>query len=150
MSGEDTEAGEAEETGEAPETAESGEAETGEADGEAPEDAEDEEPTVEYDLSYFFLGMGEHSDEYVLTVPEEQLKRQLSAQYPSGEVIRRASIMVYFNEEQSELINRMWIRVRCFNITQVPVWLWIVLALAVAGGVCFGLQRKKAKEKLYS
>ena len=85
-------------------------------------DEEEEEPTVEYDLSYFFLGAEESSEDYVLTVPESQLKRQLGAQYPSAEVIRRASIMIYFDAEQSELINRMWIRVRCFNISHVPLW----------------------------
>ena len=58
--------------------------------------------------------------------------------------------MIYFNEEQNERINRMWIRVRCFNITQVPVWVWIALALVIAGGVCFWLHRKITKERLYS
>ena len=110
---------------------------------------DDEEDAVDYPVGYFFSGE-EGNEDYTLTVPAEQLQRQLSAQYPSEEVIRRASIMVYFNEEQSELINRMWIRIRCFNIGMVPVWVWIVLALIVAGGICYGLQRKAAKEKLYS
>ena len=114
------------------------------------EGAEEEEATVEYDLSYFFLGMGEHSEDYVLTVPESQLKRQLSAQYPSEEVIRRASIMVYFDADQSEIINRMWIRIRCFNILDVPLWLWITLGVLIAGGVVFYFRRKAAKEKMYS
>ena len=86
----------------------------------------------------------------MLTVPEEQLHRQLSAQYPSEEVIRRASIMEYFDEEESERINRMWIRVRCFNIHMIPLWAWIVLAVVILAGTAFGLQRKIAKERLYS
>ena len=139
-SGENVESEPAEETEEQPETEEA----------EVEETKEDEEPTVEYDVSYFFLGMGEHSDDYVLTIPESQLSRQLSAQYPSEEVIRRASIMVYFDEEQSELINRMWIRIRCFNIHSVPVWVWIALVVLIAGSVIFGLRRKAAKERLYS
>ena len=110
---------------------------------------DDEEETVDYPVGYFFSGE-EGNEDYTLTVPAEQLQRQLSAQYPSEDVIRRASIMVYFNEQQSELINRMWIRIRCFNIEKVPLWVWIVLALIIAGGICFGLQRKIAKEKLYS
>ena len=44
----------------------------------------------------------------------------------------------------------MWIRIRCFNIETVPLWVWIALVLIIAGGICFGLQRKAAKEKLYS
>ena len=152
---EDTEDGETEapeeETAEA--AGDAGEADAAEEDaGETDEPAEsdgEEEETVEYDLGYFFAG-DENDGDYVLTVPEEQLKRQLGAQYPSEEVIRRASIMEYFNEEQSELINRMWIRVRCFNINSVPVAVWIVLAAVIAAGVIFHFRRKAAKEKLYS
>ena len=102
-----------------------------------------------YYIGYIFTGDPEDED-YVLTVPEEQIGRQLSAQYPSQDVIQRASIMVYFNEAQSELINRMWIRVRCFNIHSVPVWFWIVLGALVILGIFFGIQRKIAKERLYS
>lgn len=93
---------------------------------------EDEEDVSEYDLSYFF-GEGEDA---VLTVPTEQLNRQLLCQYPSEEVIARSSIMIYFNEEQTKAINKMWIGVRCFNLKNVPVWVWglvIVLLVAVIG-----------------
>ena len=142
----EAETGEEEETEEAADF-EAEEAETDEETAEAEE--EEKEPTVEYDLSYFFLGEGESSEDYVLTVPESQLKRQLGAQYPSAEVIKRASIMIYFDAEQSEMINRMWIRVRCFNIRSVPFYVWIILAAAIAGGVVFHFRRKAAKEKLY-
>ena len=110
---------------------------------------EDEEDPVDYPVGYFFTGDPEDED-YVLTVPGEQLQRQLSAQYPSEEVIRRASIMVYFNEAQSEIINRMWIRIRCFNITAIPVWAWIAAAAVIAFAVCFGVQRKVSKERMYN
>ena len=110
---------------------------------------EDEEAVVDYPVGYFFTGDKEDED-YVLSVPEEQLQRQLSAQYPSGEVIRRASIMEYFDAEESERINRMWIRVRCFNIQMVPLWVWIALAVLIAGGIAFGIRRKIMKERLYS
>ena len=111
---------------------------------------DDEEDTVEYPVGYFFSEEGDDDEDYVLTVPEDQLKRQLSAQYPSGDVINRASIMVYFNAEQSELINRMWIRVRCFNIKNVPAALWIILVLAAAAGLFFHFRKKAVNEKLYS
>ena len=127
---------------------------TGEAEAEEPgepetdENGEDAEEIVEYDLSYFFGGE-DCEGEYVLPVPAEQLKRQLSAQYPSREVIRRASIMVYFDEGQNEAINRMWIRVRCFNIYSVPVWVWIVLAIVIAGGIAFWINRKRIRNRQY-
>ena len=94
----------------------------------------DPEDLVEYPLDYFFAdaGSADGADVYTLTVPREQLTRQLGAQYPAGDVIARSSIMVYFDEAQSDVINRMWINVRCFNIHRVPAWLWclaVVFAL---------------------
>ena len=144
--------------GEDPETSEDvNEEPAGTAEGEEPEvdtaaesgeSAEEETDTVEYDLSYFFSGEGS-KDEYVLTVDAEQLRRQLSAQYPSREVIERASIMIYFDDEQNEMINRMWIRVRCFNINSVPVWAWIVLATVIVGGTAFWLWKRTVRKRQY-
>ena len=111
--------------------------------------AEDDEDVTDYPVGYFFSGDPEDED-YVLTVPSQQLKRQLAAQYPSADVIRRASIMIYFDQAQSEIINRMSIRVRCFNILSVPVWAWITLLFVIAAGVIFFLRRKAAKERMYT
>ena len=94
---------------------------------------EDEEDTQDYDLSYFFAGEGEESDEFVITAPEDQVSRQLSAAYPPKDVIGRSCIMTHFNEEQTAQINRLWINVRCMNIEKVPVWGWILMALALIG-----------------
>jgi len=104
---------------------------------------------VDYPVGYFFSGNKDDED-YVLTVPEEQLTRQLCAQYPSEDVIRRASIMVYFDAQQSEVINRMWIRIRCFNIKSVPPAVWIALIAAIAAGVFLYFRRRMNNEKLYS
>ena len=109
----------------------------------------DDETAVDYPVGHIFSGDSEDED-YILTVPEEQLKRQLGAQYPSVDVIDRASIMVYFDAQQSEVINRMWIRVRCFNILDVPAWAWIALAAVVAGSVSLYALRKRRNEKMYS
>ncbi len=93
---------------------------------------EEEKDTVEYSVAHFFAEDEESRDDFVLTVPEDQLCRQLAAQYPSEEVLGRASIMVYFDKEVSEATNQMWINVRCFNIKNVPVWCWVLAALIVA------------------
>ncbi|MBQ5757683.1 MAG: extracellular solute-binding protein [Clostridia bacterium] len=93
---------------------------------------EDEEDTVEYPVGHFFSEDEESQDDFILTVPEDQLYRQLAAQYPSEDVLERASIMVYFNKEVSEATNQMWINIRCFNIKNVPVWCWILAGLIVA------------------
>ncbi|MGN0362245.1 MAG: extracellular solute-binding protein [Bilifractor sp.] len=106
----------------------------------------DDKDTVPYDVSYFFSG--DESGKYVLTVPKEQTKRQLSAQYPSQDAISRSSIMVYFNPEKNSVINQMWVNVRCFNIRKTPVWGWILIAAAAAGIVwlCIFRIRRKASE----
>ena len=104
---------------------------------------EDEEEVVEYDLSYFF-GDEDDEEEYVIEVPAKQLRRQLGAQYPSEEVIDRAAVMIYFNDEQNAAINQMWINVRCFNIKRVPAIVWVlILVLAGAGGYFLVRYRKK-------
>ena len=108
---------------------------------------EDEEDVVDYPLGYFFTEDGDDTD-YTLTVPTEQLKRQLGAQYPSQEIIRRASIMIYFNAEQSEVINRMWIRVRCFNIKNVPVVVWILLVTMIGSAIYLLLRSRKLKTEI--
>ena len=135
-----------------------GEAED-EEDGEAEGEAEDEEDgeaadgeeasgTVEYPLGYFFSGDPADED-FILTTDEEQLQRQLGSQYPSEESISRSSIMIYFTAEQNEAINRMWINVRCFNILDVPVWVWILLGTAAVALVAGILGRKQWKKKYY-
>ncbi len=91
----------------------------------------DEKDTVDYDVNYFFSPDG--TGDYVLKVPEEQTKRQLSAQYPSSDAISRSSIMIYFNPQKNSVINQMWVNVRCFNIRKMPVWGWILTVAAIAG-----------------
>ncbi|MBQ1849156.1 MAG: spermidine/putrescine ABC transporter substrate-binding protein, partial [Lachnospiraceae bacterium] len=73
---------------------------------------EDEEDLVEYDISYFF---GEDRDAVLLTT-EDQTRRQLFAQYPSEDVVRRSAVMACFDKEGNERINRMWTNVRCFTL----------------------------------
>lgn len=101
---------------------------------------EESTDTVPYDVSYFFDGEG-HTKEHVLTVPEESTHRQLRAQYPMSEDINRSSIMIYFNPETSRAINRMWVNVRCFNLTHMPVWGWFLTGLAAAFLVFFLIRK---------
>ena len=138
--------GEAEDSEKAKVAEADGEAED-EEDGEAA-DGEEASGTVEYPLGYFFSGDPADED-FILTTDEEQLQRQLGSQYPSEESISRSSIMIYFTAEQNEAINRMWINVRCFNILDVPVWVWILLGTAAVALVAGILGRKQWKNKYY-
>ncbi len=117
---------------------------------------EDEEDTVEYDLGYFFDGSlygedaGEGSGEYILTVPEEQTRRQLFAQYPPREVTDRSAIMRYFDSEANARINQMWICVRCYNIGKINAAGWVAIALAIviviSAAVYMRLKEKRVKD----
>ena len=40
-------------------------------------------------------------------------------------------LMQYFDNDETARINQMWINVRCFNIHNVPVWVWIAVAAAI-------------------
>lgn len=106
---------------------------------------EDEEDVTDYDLGYFFAEDG-GEEAYVITAPTEQLHRQLFAQYPTEEAISRSSLMVCFDEKQNQAINQMWIGVRCYNIHDVPVWVWG--AVGVIAVLLILLAGKKYKKRL--
>ena len=58
--------------------------------------------------------------------------------------MERTAIMRYFDKDTNKAINRMWIDVRCFDINDVPIAVWmIVLAvLLVLVGVVYYKSKK--------
>lgn len=89
---------------------------------------DDEEEVVDYPLGYFFSG--DNTDErYIIQAPEEQTRRQLFAQYPTEDVLHRSAIMQYFDEDATKYINQMWINVRCYNIAETPVTIWVIVGI---------------------
>lgn len=97
---------------------------------------EDEEEVVEYPVGFFFSGDGEDED-YIITTAAEQVERQLSAQYPSKEVIGRSAVMQYFPDEANARINQMWINIRCFNLDQISGRQWAKAGIIVGSIVLF-------------
>lgn len=78
---------------------------------------EDEEEVCDYAVGYFFdMENPDADEEYCITAPIEQTKRQLYAQYPPKEVVDRSVVMRCFDNEGNERINRMWTNVRCFDL----------------------------------
>lgn len=61
---------------------------------------------VSYDLSYFF---GNTVDgKAMISAPKEQLSRQLFAQYPDAETMKRCVAMKYFEADANSRANKMW------------------------------------------
>lgn len=108
---------------------------------------DDEEDVVDYPLGYFFTGDNSDPD-YVLRAPAEQVNRQLGAQYPSQDAIERSAVMEYFDEDATKDINQMWINIRCYNIKDVPIWAWFIVA-AVIGALAGVLVYHKRSKKFY-
>lgn len=108
---------------------------------------EDEEDTFDYNLGYFFAG-DENSEDYIVTAPMEQMNRQLTAQYPSAEDISHSAIMLCFDDDAAANINQMWIDVRCYNIKDVPVGIWI-FAGAMVVLIVAAIVRKKMQMRKY-
>lgn len=92
--------------------------------------AEDDSDTVAYPLGYFFSGISDDPN-YVVNATSDQTKRQLFAQYPTEDVIKRAAIMGYFPDDVNEKLNQMWINVRCFNFDEVEVSTWLKSILVI-------------------
>jgi spermidine/putrescine transport system substrate-binding protein len=101
---------------------------------------DDEEDTIEYPIGYFFSG-DDSDEDYIITASSEQVDRQLYAQYPSSEVISRSAVMQYFDTDANKSINQMWINVRCFDIKDVPILVWLVVLVAVMAALYFNLKR---------
>lgn len=108
---------------------------------------DDEEDVVDYPLGYFFTGDNSDPD-YVLRAPAEQVNRQLGAQYPSQDAIERSAVMEYFDEDATKDINQMWINIRCYNIKDVPIWAWFIVA-AVIGALAGVIVYHKMSKKFY-
>ena len=106
---------------------------------------ESDTDVVDYPLGYFFSGDSD-DERYILKVPEEQTYRQLSAQYPTQEVMDRSAIMQYFDAEETTRINQMWINVRCYNIKNVPVCVWVLAGIIVVALIALSVKLKINKK----
>lgn len=114
---------------------------------------EDGNALQKYDLNYFFQGTGDY-DDYIIYVSEDNLNRQIYAQYPSASesdnVILRSAIMKNFTNEETAAVNEMWEEVKGLPI---PVWAYIVIAVIAAGILIIALsyvykgKRKSTKPK---
>ena len=87
----------------------------------------------------FFEGTGDgaYADgDYVIYVSAESAKRQISAQYPTEEVIARSAIMQHFDDATNAAVNEMWEEVKGLPI---PLWAYIVIAAIAAAALVIGL-----------
>lgn len=95
---------------------------------------EDREDTMEYPVGFFFSG-DDGDEDYIITAGSDQADRQLYAQYPPREVLERAVVMQYFDQENNQRINQMWVNVRCFDLASLTWKDWGKIAVIVAAVV---------------
>ena len=81
-------------------------------------------------MGFFFSGDNADED-YVITAEADQADRQLFAQYPPQDVLERAVVMQYFDQENNERINQMWVNVRCFDLASLTWQDWAKIAAVV-------------------
>ena len=106
--------------------------------------ADGEEEILEYPVGYFFSG--DNSDaHYILQSTVSQMGRQLYSQYPPQDVIDRAAIMRYFDADANKAINQMWINVRCFDIDDIPMGVWMALLAALMFAISMGFRKSRRR-----
>lgn len=106
---------------------------------------EEEEDVIEYPVGFFFSGDNADED-YIITAASDQANRQLFAQYPPQDVLERAVVMQYFDQENNERINQMWVNVRCFNLTTLTLQDWAVIGAAAVIAAAAAVMFKKRDE----
>ena len=105
---------------------------------------EADEDLMEYPVGYFFSG-DNNDEDYIMQTTHSQMGRQLYSQYPPEDVMDRTAIMRYFDADANRAINQMWINVRCFDIDDVPVGVWMALLAGLL--VLIGIGYRKSKRR---
>ena len=109
-----------------------------------------------YDLRYFFKGSLSEYDENdaILHACQDYVGRQLTAQYPSNDILDRLAIMNDFGPEGNARLLDMWEQVRT---NALPVWGIVILAVEVVGGLALAaylivhkVNRKRFKKERHS
>ena len=111
---------------------------------------------VTYDLRYFFKDSLTEYDENdaILHACPDYVGRQLTAQYPSNDILDRLAIMNDFGPEGNARLLDMWEQVRT---NALPVWGIVILAVEVVGGLALAaylivhkVNRKRFKKERHS
>ena len=63
--------------------------------------------------------------------------------------MERSAIMQYFDKEENAKINQMWINVRCYNIHNIPIWVWIAAVLIVILIIAMYVRSSIKKNAIY-
>lgn len=69
----------------------------------------EEKNAVDYDLSYLF------GKKCVIKADPDQLDRQLFAQYPTEDILKRCAVMKCFSNQANRRVSKMWTNVRCYR-----------------------------------
>ena len=90
----------------------------------------EEEKNIYYyvkDLSYFFSGTIENSEDAIFYIDASQRDRQFDTKYPDKEILPSLCIMNDFGKQNDSML-KMWERVKK---TSLPLWAYILLLVLV-------------------
>lgn len=109
------------------------------------EETGEEQEEAEYSLGYFFSGISDDKN-YTFKTTKDETEGQLFAQYPTDDIMGRSAVMQYFDTDRTAKINQMWINVRCYNIKNVPVWVWVLAGIIVVALIALSVKLKINKK----
>lgn len=102
---------------------------------------------VKYDLSYFFKGTVDDSEDCIIYADPMVAKGALAAQFPSNEDLPYLAVMKDFGDRNQAVLD-MWENVKT---SPIPVWLTIILVseIVIGGGlIIYFVVIKLTKKKL--
>ena len=103
---------------------------------------DDEADTVEYPLGYFFSGDSD-DEKYILTIPRDQMDRQILAQYPSEDVMERSAVMQYFDNDKNAKVTKKNTSTKVTSAVKRD----IILSTELAEGMTIKAQSAKIENK---
>lgn len=108
------------------------------------------EDYIEYDLRYFFAGSFDEydDDDAILCADIDYVDRELTAQYPSADILDRLAIMNDFGDQGNARLLDMWESVRTNPLPMWAVILFICEGVIAIGVISYFVSHKIIRRKL--
>ncbi len=109
----------------------------------------EDDGTNQVSLKYFFDWNNENSNDYIINVSDENMGRQLYAQYADRETIERCAVMDNFDDESLQALNLMWSKVKLITLKPYAIAIIItIIVLAILAVILFKYKAKIFKKSI--